>query len=192
MLLTFSSDIHNLVPLHAAFRCAMLNQEQFQMTRAGAQGPFSPDAIGISGQARAKDEGRSRSFVGRRPACVRMTFQEKAKQRPWPPWRLIATHANSEIAATHSQHRTSLFLTATRIVFLNSCFPQSQPPTAATPPRFGRSPNPIVTAQSNPSGEMRFLPQGGDNFSPGFDIVCSEDSGVPEVYNPDRFLRRHP
>jgi len=31
-----------------------------------------------------------------------------------------------------------------------------------------------------------------ENFSSGFDIVSSEASGVPEVYNPDRFLRRHP
>jgi hypothetical protein len=34
--------------------------------------------------------------------------------------RLIATHANSEIATTHSQQRTSLFLTATQNTFPNS------------------------------------------------------------------------
>jgi hypothetical protein len=27
--LQFSSDIHSLVPLHPAFRCAMLNEEQY-------------------------------------------------------------------------------------------------------------------------------------------------------------------
>ena len=32
--------------------------------------------------------------------------------------RLIATHANSEIAATHSPQRTSHFLIATKSVFL--------------------------------------------------------------------------
>src|SRR4029077_4824496 len=41
-------------------------------------------------------------------------FPDKAKKKPWPPRRLIATHANSEIAPTPSQHRTSHFLTATR------------------------------------------------------------------------------
>src|SRR5216684_4282800 len=33
-LLSFSSDIHRLVPLHSAFRYAMLNQEHCQMTDA--------------------------------------------------------------------------------------------------------------------------------------------------------------
>jgi hypothetical protein len=37
-LLTFSSDIHSLVPLHAAFRRAMLNQERCHMTRATRPG----------------------------------------------------------------------------------------------------------------------------------------------------------
>jgi hypothetical protein len=123
-----------------------------------------------------------------KPSLTRMNARAPTEAKKG----LTATHANSKIAATHSQQSTSPFLTATRIVFPNSCFRQSRPPTAATPPRFGRSPDPIVTAQSNHSGEMRFLPQGGDNFSHGFDIVSSEDSGVPEVYNPDRFLRRHP
>src|SRR4029077_13578940 len=49
-----------------------------------------------------------------------ITIHEQAKKKPWPPWRLIATHANSEIAATHSQQTTSHFLTATRSLFSES------------------------------------------------------------------------
>ena len=37
--------------------------------------------------------------------------------RPWPPWRLIATHPNSKFPLTHSKHRTRQFLIATRIPF---------------------------------------------------------------------------
>ena len=164
----------------------MLRMENSQMTRAtrSVSGPLhSVDTSSLvtnhSSPATASGEAKK-------------SLPARFLEGPWPPWRLIAIHANLKIAATHSQQSTSLFLTATRIVLLNSCCRQSRPPTAATPPRFGRSPNPIVTAQANRSGEMRFLPQGGDNFSSGFDIVSSEDSGVPEVYNPDRFLRRHP
>src|SRR4029077_17508984 len=41
-------------------------------------------------------------------------FPDKAKKRPWPPRRLIATLANSEIAPTPSKHRPSPFLIATK------------------------------------------------------------------------------
>jgi hypothetical protein len=36
---------------------------------------------------------------------LRAPSLHKAKERPWPPWRLIATHPNSEIELTHWNQR---------------------------------------------------------------------------------------
>ena len=33
-------------------------------------------------------------------------FPAQAKKKPWPPWRLIATHANSEFWLTECNYRT--------------------------------------------------------------------------------------
>ena len=39
---------------------------------------------------------------------------QQAKKKPWPPWRLIATHPKLEIAGTRSKRRRSHFLIATK------------------------------------------------------------------------------
>ena len=39
------------------------------------------------------------------------------QEGPWPPWRLIATHANSKIPVSHSQQKASHFLIATKTCF---------------------------------------------------------------------------
>jgi len=118
--------------------------------------------------------------------------------------RLMATHDKLEISPTQSKHRTSHFLIATRNAFPDFHARQSlnasvlhPPPFAQTytqPARTGRDHSgeiPFFT-QDNPSGQMQFVFQGRDNFSSGFNIVSSEASRVLEVYNPGRFLRRHP
>src|SRR4029077_3615882 len=97
---------------------AMLRMENFPMTRA------------------LTSEGRGQTHYGKGLWCcqggstiqpqatsfehpesnlqLRAPSIRKAKKRPWPPWRLIATHANSKFGATHSKYKTSLFLTAPR------------------------------------------------------------------------------
>jgi Cof subfamily protein (haloacid dehalogenase superfamily) len=53
---------------------------------------------------------------GRNKAAASHRTPHQAKKR------LIATHANSRIASTHSKHRTSLFLTATKNVYVGLRF----------------------------------------------------------------------
>src|SRR5713101_5632266 len=79
-LLSFSSDIHSLVPLHSAFRYAMLNQEHCQMTGA-AKPVWDPFNVAGTGLPRSDLRGAKK--------------------------RLIATFTNLEIESTHSQQRTS-------------------------------------------------------------------------------------
>ena len=43
-------------------------------------------------------------LVGGTLYTVESRFLSQAKKRPWPPWRLIATHANSEFALTNWNH----------------------------------------------------------------------------------------
>jgi hypothetical protein len=135
-----------------------------------------------------------------------ITIHPQAKKK------LIATHANSKIATTYSKHRTSLFLIATRISFSSLRFRQTLDAIGPTPPWFGGSSS-LTTGRDpsgeipflrqgikqmlfapggSPSGQMLFVSQGKENYLAGFAIVSLGASGVPEVYNPGRFLRRHP
>ena len=43
-------------------------------------------------------------LVGGTLYTVESRFLSQAKKKPWPPWRLIATHANSEFALTNWNH----------------------------------------------------------------------------------------
>jgi hypothetical protein len=143
-----------------------------------------------------------------------ITIHPQAKKK------LIATHANSKIAITHSQHRTSLFLTATKTAFPRSVISPclftlrrsegraslspAEPRDVAKPPWFGRlysfplanwgnaSRQMALGTQGNPSRQTLFVSQGKGNYLAGFAIVSLGASGVPEVYNPGRFLRRFP
>ena len=146
-------------------------------------------------------------------------FRRPARQPsggPWPPWQLIAmtirrgsesratnrsqgteepttwnrakknliaTPAKLEIAITRSRQRTSHFLIATKNAFSHSeiCT------TNRNPSDRKRS-----RSEGDPSGEISILPWGRDNFSRSSAIESLGASGVPEVYNPGRFLRRYP
>src|SRR6266481_9142746 len=118
MLLNFSSDIHSFVPLHSAFRRAMLNQEHYQMTRAkfsgggavahGAKFGVRGLALAFIGRGSARPTLRAvrarPGEPGRNKAAASRRTPHKAKKKPWPPWRLIATHAKLEFALTHWNH----------------------------------------------------------------------------------------
>jgi len=56
----------------------------------------------------------SRANPPRRVSRGAPALPSEAKKRPWPPWRLIATHANSKIRLTRSKKRLSRFLIATQ------------------------------------------------------------------------------
>ena len=56
--------------------------------------------------------------------------------------------------------------------------------------RLTMSPDFGVLPHDDTSHHADFVSQAGDNFSPGFYIVSTGASAVPEVYNPGRLLRR--
>ena len=117
------------------------------------------------------------------PAGILEGHARQPSGGPWPPWQLIATDVKLEIAITRSRQRTSHFLIATKTDFSHSEFCT----TNRDPSDLKRS-----RSEGDLSGEIPILPRGRDNFSRSSAIESLGASGVPEVYNPGRFLRRYP
>ena len=175
-------------------------------TSVGGSPVLEQGGAGLQSGGRASDLKTGFSpGSSRRPAVKRTTRVEAFPEALKPSFprmnagapteakkRLIATHAKLEIATTFSQQRTSLFLIATKNAFPELRFCQFPCDTVADSLQLGLTSIRPFVAQGNPSGEIQFLPHGRDNFSSGFNIVSSEASRVLEVYNPGRFLRRHP
>ena len=106
-------------------------------------------------------------------------FPTKAKKRPWPPRRLIATHPNSRFSLIRSKHKTRQFLTATqnRSVGGGPLWRTAIPAAAISRRLF-------FLRTSEGRGSVA-------NYFARSAIVSLGASTVPEVYNPGRFLRRH-
>ena len=107
--------------------CAMLRLDIIQMARA---------LTSVGSPLRSVEtlwpcEGRS-NFRRLTPNLqkAKKSLPARFQEGPWPPWRLVATHANSKIPVSHSQKKTSHFLIATK-----SLFPQAMSFTSPGLPR---------------------------------------------------------
>ena len=135
--------------------------------------PLAADGVSSVGQGLVRHPGKGASAPG-----SRITTHESLVID-----FLIATFSKLKIQLSPVELPLSQFLTATKTEFPNfgACSGR------------GNLPGEILLGhQVNPSGEIQFLAHGKDNFSSGFNIVSSEASRDLEVYNPGRFLRRHP
>jgi hypothetical protein len=108
---------------------------------------------------------------------------------------LTATVPNSKIQLSPWEPTLSQFLIATKNRSV-----RGGPPWRTAFPSLQRSQF-LDGLGRDPLGEIPFLPQGRQtlfvsqckgNYLAGFAIVSLGASGVPEVYNPGRFLRRFP
>jgi hypothetical protein len=168
-----------------------------------------------SKQTTAMPSNREKFRVPRtRKRASEVTFGGEAKKR------LIATVPNSKIMLSSLEPTLSQFLTATKTGFpdLRTCQPldglgqKPRCPIAPSAVRFCWAPFGAMVARRSTakigcateareerlgpgdgtSGQTLFVSQCKGNYLAGSAIVSLGASGVPEVYNPGRVLRRYP
>jgi hypothetical protein len=144
-----------------------------------------PTRIGIPSDQREPRELSSSSMRMQKP-----TVRTEAKKR------LIATLPNSKIMLSPWEPTLNHFLTATKTAFPSLQRPQFLDGLGRDPsgeiPFLPQGRQTLPGTQGNPSRQTLFVSQRKGNYLAGFAIVSLGASGVPEVYNPGRVLRRHP
>jgi hypothetical protein len=127
--------------------------------------------------------------LGQKPRCL---VAPPAVQFCWAPFgAMVARRSTAKIGcATEAREQ--------RVGTQGNPVADSTPPVASACNPSGEIPflpqgrQMLPGTQGNPSRQTLFVSKGKGNYLAGSAIVSIGASGVPEVYNPGRFLRRHP